>query len=60
MHGPPLTRLEVAAALRSAVKRLMALRVEKKRAIEAVAREHDLDPEWLAKLIDGLPGGEAQ
>lgn len=58
MHGPPLTRLEVAAVLRSAVKRLIALRVEQKLAIDAITREHGLDPEWVAELIDGLPGGE--
>jgi hypothetical protein len=59
MHGPPLTRLEVEAVLRSEVKRLISRRVEKQIAIEIVAEEHGIDPEWVAQLVDGEPGGEA-
>lgn len=62
MRGPRLTRLEVAAVLRSAVKRLMALDVPKQTAINTVASEHGLDPEWVTELVDfgdGLAGCEA-
>jgi hypothetical protein len=62
MHGPPLTRLEVAAVLRAQVHRLIARGMDRPVAIKAVAVEHGLDPEWVAELIDfadGLAGGEA-
>jgi hypothetical protein len=61
MEGMALTRLEVAAVLRSEVKRLVLLGVKQPVAIRAVAREHGLDPEWVAELVtfaDGLAGGE--
>jgi hypothetical protein len=59
---PPLTRLEVAAALRSRVRRLEARGLSRSVAIEAVAEEHGIDPEWVAALVDsveGFAGGEA-
>lgn len=62
MHGPPLTRLEVAAVLRAQIRRLVARGMDRPVAINAVAVEHGLDPEWVAELIgfaDGLAGGEA-
>jgi hypothetical protein len=62
MHGPPLTRLEVAAVLRAQVRRLVARGMDRHIAINAVAVEHGLDPEWVAELVDvgdGLAGGEA-
>lgn len=62
MHGPPLTRLEVAAVLRAQVCRLMSRGIDRPVAINAVAVEHGLDPEWVAELVDlgdGLAGGEA-
>lgn len=62
MHSPPLTRLEIAAVLRAEVRRLEARRIDRSVAINAVAEEHGLDPEWVAELIgfaDGLAGDEA-
>jgi hypothetical protein len=62
MHGPPLTRLELAAVLRAQVRRLVARRIGRSTAINAVAVEHGIDPEWVAELVsfaDGLDGGEA-
>lgn len=62
MHGLPLTRLEVAAVLRREVMRLISLGVERQVAIEKVAQEQGIDPEWVAELVgfaDGLAGGEA-
>lgn len=62
MHGPPLTRLELAAVLRAQVCRLVARGISRSTAINAVAVEHVIDPEWVAELIgfaDGLAGGEA-
>jgi hypothetical protein len=62
MHGPPLTRLEVAAVLRAQIIRLMSRSIDRSAAINAVAVEHGLDPEWVAELVasvDGLMGGEA-
>jgi hypothetical protein len=62
MQSPPLTRLEVAAVLRREVKRYVSLGVKQSVAIERVAQEQGLDPEWVAELVgfaDGLAGGEA-
>lgn len=62
MHGPPLTRLEVATILRAQTRRLMARRIDRPVAINAVAVEHGIDPERAAELVafaDGLAGGEA-
>jgi hypothetical protein len=62
MHGPPLTRLELAAILRAQVRRLMSRSIGRQDAINAVAVEHGIDPEWVAELVafaDGLAGGEA-
>jgi hypothetical protein len=46
-----LTRLEVEAVLRREVKRYIALGVPKARAIQQVAIEHGIDPEWVAELV---------
>jgi hypothetical protein len=54
MHGPPLTRLEVAAVLRREVGRLVSLGVEQPVAIRAVAREQGIDPEWVAELVASI------
>jgi hypothetical protein len=59
MYRPPLTRLEVEAVLRRDVKHYMLLGATKAKAIDQVATEHGLDREWVAQLVDGLPGGEA-
>jgi hypothetical protein len=62
MHGPPLTRLELAAVLRAQVVRLVARHIDRSTAINAVAVEHGIDPEWVAELVasaDALAGGEA-
>jgi hypothetical protein len=62
MHGPPLTRLEVAAVLRAQVRRLVARGIDCSVAVKVVAEEHGLDPEWVARLVDsvgGPDGGEA-
>jgi hypothetical protein len=62
MQGPPLTRLELAAVLRAQVRRLMSHGIGREAAINAVAVEHGIDPEWVAELVasaDGLAGGEA-
>ncbi len=62
MHGPPLTRLELAAVLRAQVRRLMSRSISRQDAINAIAIEHGIDPEWVAELvasIDDLAGGDA-
>lgn len=62
MGIPRLTKLEVEAVLRREVKRYISLGVKPSKAIDEVAREHGLDPEWVAELVDfgdGLAGGEA-
>lgn len=62
MPSQPITRLEVVAVLRREVKRLVSLGVERRAAIERVAQEQGIDPEWVAELVDfgdGLAGGEA-
>lgn len=62
MPDAQLTRLEVAAVLRREVKRYVSLGVEQSAAIERVAQEQGIDPEWVGELVtfaDGLAGGEA-
>ncbi len=62
MHRPPLTRLELAAVLRAQVRRLVARGIGRSTAINTVAVEHGIDPEWVAELVDfgdELAGGEA-
>ncbi|HTD09921.1 MAG TPA: hypothetical protein VK680_13615 [Solirubrobacteraceae bacterium] len=54
-----LTRLEVEAVLRREVKHYMSLGLTKAEAIQQVATDQGLDPEWVAELVDGEPGGEA-
>jgi hypothetical protein len=54
-----LTRLEVEAVLRREVKRYIALGVPKSRAIQQVAIEQGIDPEWVEELVNGEPGGGA-
>jgi hypothetical protein len=57
MQRPPMTRLEVEAVLRREVKRFIALGVPKARAIQQVAIEQGIDPEWVAELVnDGSEG----
>ncbi len=56
MHGPPLTRLEVAAVLRAEVGRLRAHGVDRSVATKAVADEHGIDPEWVAELVASVEG----
>jgi hypothetical protein len=61
MRNAPLTRLEIAAVLRAQVNRLVARGMARTDAIDAVAVEHGLDPEWVAELVgfvDGLAGGK--
>jgi hypothetical protein len=58
MHRP-ITRLELEAVLRREVKHYVSLGVKKADAIKQVATEQGIDPEWVAELTDGLPGGEA-
>lgn len=52
MHRPPITRLEVEAVLRREVKRYLALGVRKSEAIQQVATEQGIDPEWVSELVD--------
>jgi hypothetical protein len=59
MAIPRVTRLEVIAVLRREVKHYISLGVERSKAIEQVATEQGIDPEWVEELTDGLPGGEA-
>jgi hypothetical protein len=59
MSIPPLTRLEVVAVLRREVKHYISLGFQPSKAIEQVAVEQGIDPEWVAELVDELPGGEA-
>jgi phosphoserine phosphatase len=54
-----LTRLEVEAVLRREVKHYMTLGLTKAEAIQQVATDQGLDPEWVAELVDGMFGGEA-
>jgi hypothetical protein len=54
-----LTRLEVEAVLRREVKRYVSLGVPKTRAIQQVAIEQGIDPEWVEELVNGEPGGAA-
>jgi hypothetical protein len=55
----PVTRLEVEAVLRREVKHYMSLGFSKAEAIQRVAFEQHIDPEWVAELVDDEPGGEA-
>ncbi len=59
MNVPRVTRLEVIAVLRREVKHYISLGVERSKAIEQVATEQGIDPEWVAELLEGLRGGEA-
>jgi hypothetical protein len=59
MHRPPLTRLELEAVLRREVKHYISLGVKRSDAVQQVAIEQGIDPEWVAELVDGLLGGEA-
>jgi hypothetical protein len=54
-----LTRLEVEAVLRREVQRYVSLGVPKTCAIQQVATEQGLDPEWVEELVNGEPGGAA-
>jgi hypothetical protein len=55
----PITRLEIEAILRREVKYYMSLDFSKAEAIQRVAFEQGIDPEWVAQLVDDVPGGEA-
>ncbi len=54
-----ITLLEVEAVLTRDVKHYMSLGFSKPEAIQRVAFEHGIDPEWVAQLVDEEPGGEA-
>ena len=62
MSVPRLTRLEVEAVLRREVKRYISLGVTKTVAIQQVAAEQGIDPEWVEELVasaEKRAGGEA-
>jgi hypothetical protein len=58
MHRP-VTRLELEAVLSREVKHYVSLGVKRADAVQQVATEQGIDPEWVAELTDGIPGGEA-
>jgi hypothetical protein len=51
LHGPPLTQSEIAALLARGVERLEELGVPHERAVEAVAAEHNVPGERVARLL---------
>jgi hypothetical protein len=56
MHRP-VTRLELEAVLSREVKHYVSLGVKRADAVQQVATEQGIDPEWVAELTDGR--GEA-
>lgn len=61
MHGPPLTRPEIAAILRCRVDRLVAQGIGRRTAVRLVARKHGIAPKQVSSLMaqaEPLPGGE--
>jgi len=63
MHGPPLTRPEVAAILRCGVDRLISEGLGHQAALRSVARRHGVKPKQVSDLIaqaDSATGGGLQ
>jgi hypothetical protein len=62
MNGPPMTRLEVAEALRRKVRRYGWCQADEAAAISAVAAQYGVDSEWVAEMVaraDRALGGGA-
>lgn len=62
MNGPPMTRLEVADALRHKVRRYGLCRADEAAAISAVAAQYGVDSDWVGEMVawaDRALGGDA-
>ncbi len=62
MNGPPLTKLEIAEALRRKVRRYGSCRADEAAAISAVAAQYGVDSEWVAEMAaraSRTAGGDA-